>query len=68
MDKSYNAEEIFEIGVQIEVNGQDFYEKAAKTTEDNDIALFFQNLAQWEKVHISKFQKYPKVSECYFLI
>jgi len=34
MSFNFNADEIFEIGVQIETNGQKFYEMVAKNTSD----------------------------------
>lgn len=52
----YNAEEIYEIGIEIEKNGKAFYEAAAEKTEDPDIKKFLNGLAVWEDDHITLFE------------
>jgi len=53
----FNADEIFQMGLQIEVNGKAFYEAMVKKSEDIAIQQFFTNLAQWESEHIRFFTK-----------
>ena len=52
---TFNAREIFDIGVQIEVNGKAFYEAAAKKTAETALREFFLELAAWEATHIKLF-------------
>lgn len=52
----YNAEEIYEIGIEIEKNGKAFYEAAAEKAEDPDIKIFLNDLAVWEDQHITLFE------------
>jgi rubrerythrin len=52
---NFNAREIFDIGVQIEVNGKAFYEAAAKKTAETALRDFFLELAAWEAQHIVLF-------------
>ena len=52
---NFNAREIFDIGVQIEVNGKAFYEAAAKKTAETATREFFLELAAWEATHIKLF-------------
>ena len=56
MSIQFNAETIFEIGIQIEKNGRAFYLEAAKKSVDQTIATFFTELADWEKGHILLFE------------
>jgi rubrerythrin len=57
MSFGFNANEIFEIGVQIESNGQTFYETIAKNTSDLSAQKIFLDLAKWESQHIELFKK-----------
>jgi rubrerythrin len=57
MSFGFNANEIFEIGVQIESNGQKFYETIAKNTFDLSAQKIFLDLAKWESQHIELFKK-----------
>jgi rubrerythrin len=57
MSIQFNAESIFEIGVQIEKNGKAFYLEAAKRASDNAIASLFTELADWESKHIELFEQ-----------
>lgn len=52
-----NADEIFQIGVQIEANGKLFYETAAKQAREGPAKELFQELASWENRHIDLFEK-----------
>jgi rubrerythrin len=52
---TFNAREIFDIGMQIEVNGKAFYEAAAKKTAETALREFFLELAAWEATHIKLF-------------
>ena len=52
---NFNAREIFDIGVGIEVNGKAFYEAAAKKTAETAMREFFLELAAWENTHIELF-------------
>jgi rubrerythrin len=57
MPLGFSAREIFDIGVQIEVNGKAFYEAAAKKSADAGVRQFFQELAAWENRHIRLFSE-----------
>ncbi len=54
----YSGQEIVEIAVRIEENGNEFYTAAAEMiTESSDIKGLFYDLAEKEVLHISIFQK-----------
>ena len=54
----YSGQEIVEIAVRIEENGNEFYTAAAEMIkESNDIKGLFIDLAEKEILHISIFQK-----------
>jgi len=57
MSFDFNANEIFQIGVQIESNGQKFYETVAKITSDLSAQKIFLDLAEWESKHVELFKK-----------
>ena len=57
MGDSFAVSEIVEIGVQIEINGRDFYQKAAEKTKDFGVKEIFEWLGKEEEDHISTFQK-----------
>ncbi len=57
MALSYSAEEIYDIGVQIEKNGKMFYEAAADTSQQATVKDFFARLAKWEAKHVELFSK-----------
>ncbi len=57
MTIQFNAESIFEIGVQIEKNGKAFYLETAKKTSDETIKSLFTELADWENKHIELFEQ-----------
>ncbi len=52
----FNAESIFEIGIQIERNGRNFYLEAAKRSSEETLKSLFTELANWEDDHIKLFQ------------
>ena len=54
----YSGQEIIDIAVRIEENGQEFYTNAAEMiTENNDKKALFLDLAEKELMHIAIFQK-----------
>jgi rubrerythrin len=54
----YSGQEIVEIAVRIEENGNEFYTAAAEMiTVNNDVKGLFHDLAEKEILHISIFQK-----------
>lgn len=57
MPIAYNANEVYEIGIEIERNGKAFYEAAVESVEDPDTKKFLDDLAKWEGQHISLFEK-----------
>lgn len=57
MGIAFNADEIYEIGVEIEKNGKKFYEIAAEAAKEPIVKAFFSRLAQWENEHIQLFSK-----------
>jgi rubrerythrin len=52
----FNADEIFQIGVQIEVNGKAFYETAARRASEPSVQALCRELAAWEEQHIALFE------------
>jgi len=52
MSQVYNANEIYAIGIEIEKNGERFYEEIAAQQVDPELAGFFTNLAKWEGSHV----------------
>ena len=57
MGDSFSGSEIVEIGIQIEVNGRDFYKKMAEKAKDQSAKDIFQALSGEEEEHIEVFQK-----------
>jgi len=57
MSFDFNADEIFQIGVQIETNGQKFYEMVSRNSAEPSVQKFFLDLSRWESEHIALFQK-----------
>jgi rubrerythrin len=53
----FNADEIFQIGMQIEVNGQAFYETIARNSLEPLVKELFLDLSRWESEHIESFKK-----------
>lgn len=71
MSNRFNADEIFEIAVQIEKNSQAFYRRAAEKFADNpELKKLLENLVVWETSHEKLFKemkaefcaKYPDFS------
>lgn len=56
----FNSDEIFEIAIQIEKNGQDFYRKAAKIVTNAEISKFLISLAEMEVGHEELFIELKK--------
>ena len=52
----FNANEISQMGVEIEQNGQAFYAAAAAATTDGQARALFEELADWEAGHIKLFE------------
>ena len=57
MGISFNADEVFEMGMDIEQNGEAYYRKAAEMTEDPDIKKIFEDLMTAEQSHYETFKK-----------
>ena len=53
----FNANEVYEIGIEIEKNGKAFYEAATEKADDPDNKEFLKSLAEWEDSHIALFKK-----------
>lgn len=53
----FNADETFQMGLRIEVNGKEFYEAIAKKSSDGSIRQFFSDLSKWESEHIRFFNR-----------
>ncbi len=53
----FNADEIFQMGLQIEVNGKEFYEAIAKKSSEASVQQFFYDLSKWELEHIRFFTR-----------
>jgi rubrerythrin len=60
MAVTFNADEIFKIGVEIEKNGYAFYSAAAARSENKDNKKLLSELAHWEEKHIEIFEKLRK--------
>jgi rubrerythrin len=60
MSVTFNADEIFKIGVQIEKNGYAFYTAAAQRSDNSEIKQLLGELAHWEGRHIEIFEKLRK--------
>ena len=55
MNQQFNANEIYDMAVQIEDNGQTFYNEAVKITKKDDIKELFARLGKWEAEHKKTF-------------
>lgn len=53
----FNADEIFQMGLRIEVNGKEFYEAIAEKSSDGSTQQFFADLSKWESEHIRFFNR-----------
>jgi Uncharacterized conserved protein len=52
----YNAEEIYQMGVEIEKNGLAFYTAAAKSVKSPEVRKLCEELGQWESKHVALFE------------
>jgi rubrerythrin len=57
MSISFNADEVFEMGMDIEKNGEAYYRKAAEIAEDPEIKKIFEDLMVAEQHHYETFKK-----------
>lgn len=57
MSYDYNAEEVFEMAIQIEANGAKFYRRAAELQKDQADKDFLETIAHMEDRHKIKFEK-----------
>jgi rubrerythrin len=57
MGISFNADEVFEMGMDIEKNGEAYYSKAAELTGDPEIKKIFVDLMTAEHHHYETFKK-----------
>lgn len=57
MSVSFNADEVFAMAEELELNGAKFYRKAAGQFKDNDKAKLLENLAVMEDGHLATFQE-----------
>ena len=53
----FNAEDLFDIGIKIEKNGKEFYERASALISESIVKDLFSELAEWEGKHIELFEK-----------
>lgn len=52
----FNADEIFQIGLQIESNGKAFYAAVAQNSSDPMVKELFESLSKWESEHVQLFE------------
>jgi rubrerythrin len=57
MSYDFNAEEVFEMAIQIEANGAAFYRKAAELQDDKSDKNFLETIASMEDRHKIGFEK-----------
>jgi len=60
MTIDFNADEIFQLGVQIETNGKQFYETIARNSLDPSVKGLFSELSKWESGHQQLFERLRK--------
>jgi rubrerythrin len=60
MSITFNADEIFEMAVNIERDAAEFYRRAAKNTADKKTEQLFLDLARMENKHMATFQEMRK--------
>jgi len=51
MTIQFNADEVFEMGMDIEKNGEAFYRRAAELSKDERIKAVFTDLMEQEQQH-----------------
>lgn len=57
MEERFSGSEVVQLGVEIEINGKDFYNTLANQTQNKDAKDVFIYLADEEEKHITAFQK-----------
>ena len=57
MGITFNADEVFEMGMDVEKNGEAYYNKAAELAADPDVKRVFEYLAGEEKTHWETFKQ-----------
>lgn len=57
MGDIFSGSEIAELGVQVEVNGRDFYGALTKRSKNKKAKVVFKMLASEEEKHIAKFRR-----------
>lgn len=57
MGISFNADEVFEMGMDIEKNGEAYYRKAAELTKDHEVKKIFEKLMEAEMQHYRTFRE-----------
>ncbi len=57
MGINFNADEVFEMGMDVEKNGEAYYNKAAELATDPQVKKVFEYLAGEEKNHWNTFKK-----------
>jgi len=57
MGITFNADEVFEMGMDIEKNGEAYYNKAAELASDPQVKKVFEYLAGEEKTHWETFKQ-----------
>jgi rubrerythrin len=53
---SFNADEVFEMGMDIEKNGEAYYRKAAELASDEEVRKIFEELMNAEMEHYNTFK------------
>ncbi len=54
---TFNANEVFELAMQIERNGQEYYQRAASLMEEADVKHQLSSLSQMEAIHEKLFAR-----------
>lgn len=57
MGITFNADEVFEMGMDIEKNGESYYRKAAELTDDPEVRAIFERLMRAETEHYRTFRE-----------
>lgn len=60
MAYDFNVNEVFEMAIQIEANGANFYRKAAELQKDPDNKAFLEKIARMEDKHKATFESMQK--------
>ena len=57
MSISFNADEVFEMGMDVETNGEAYYRKAAELSKNEEVKKVFLRLMEEEKKHYETFKE-----------